>query len=231
MCAKRHTIPRASLASLVSVGRPSVSSRAVCAAAVGRLCEKCDGKCPVCDSYVRPCVLVRICDECNYGSYQGRCVICGAPGISDAYYCKECTQQEKDVSGAPRPCPASAPHAVAHHIQPESTAPRRVPRHPPCHAASRLLPRAGAHLRVAAACCSATAVRKSSISGRLRRTSSTSVKSMASARGNGGSARGWRREGTSAPGSQSRLSTPHPGSPGSDRVSTVRPQPRGRPRS
>ena len=31
---------------------------------------------------------MRICDECNYGSYQGRCVICGGPGISDAYYCK-----------------------------------------------------------------------------------------------------------------------------------------------
>jgi hypothetical protein len=29
---------------------------------------------------------------------QGRCVICGAPGISDAYYCRECTLQEKDVS-------------------------------------------------------------------------------------------------------------------------------------
>lgn len=38
--------------------------------AIGRLCEKCDGKCVVCDSYVRPCTLVRICDECNYGSYQ-----------------------------------------------------------------------------------------------------------------------------------------------------------------
>ena len=36
----------------------------------GRLCEKCDGKCVICDSYVRPCTLVRICDECNYGSYQ-----------------------------------------------------------------------------------------------------------------------------------------------------------------
>ena len=45
------------------------------AAAVGRLCEKCDGKCPVCDSYVRPCVLVRICDECNYGSYQVRACV------------------------------------------------------------------------------------------------------------------------------------------------------------
>lgn len=57
-----------------------------------------DGKCVVCDSYVRPCSLVRICDECNYGSYAGRCVICGGVGISDAYYCKECCLQEKDVS-------------------------------------------------------------------------------------------------------------------------------------
>lgn len=69
-----------------------------CFSAIGRLCEKCDGKCVICDSYVRPCTLVRICDECNYGSYQGRCVICGGPGVSDAYYCKECTIQEKDVS-------------------------------------------------------------------------------------------------------------------------------------
>lgn len=55
----------------------------------------------ICDSYVRPCTLVRICDECNYGSYQGRCVICGGAGVSDAYYCKECTVQEKDVSFIP----------------------------------------------------------------------------------------------------------------------------------
>ena len=65
---------------------------------LGRLCEKCDGKCVICDSYVRPHVLVHICDECNYGSFEGRCIICGAPGISDAYYCRECTLQEKDVS-------------------------------------------------------------------------------------------------------------------------------------
>ena len=61
------------------------------------LCVIGDGKCVICDSYVRPCTLVRICDECNYGSYQGRCTICGGPGVSDAYYCKECTVQEKDV--------------------------------------------------------------------------------------------------------------------------------------
>lgn len=33
-----------------------------------------DGKCVVCDSYVRPCTLVRICDECNYGSFEVNCV-------------------------------------------------------------------------------------------------------------------------------------------------------------
>lgn len=70
--------------------------------AIGRLCEKCDGKCVICDSYVRPCTLVRICDECNYGSFQGRCVICGGAGVSDAYYCKECTIQEKDRDGCPK---------------------------------------------------------------------------------------------------------------------------------
>jgi len=91
--------------------------------AIGRLCEKCaaltaslcrpgahsqphapagDGKCVICDSYVRPATLVRVCDECNYGSYAGRCVICGGVGISDAYYCKECTLQEKDVRATAR---------------------------------------------------------------------------------------------------------------------------------
>lgn len=35
---------------------------------------------PVCDSYVRPETLVRICDECNFGSYGGKCTICGGPG-------------------------------------------------------------------------------------------------------------------------------------------------------
>lgn len=70
--------------------------------AIGRLCEKCDGKCVMCDSYVRPCTLVRICDECNYGAQEGRCVICGGVGVSDAYYCKECTLLEKDRDGCPK---------------------------------------------------------------------------------------------------------------------------------
>ncbi|VDN29176.1 unnamed protein product [Gongylonema pulchrum] len=56
-------------------------------------CFAGDGRCVICDSYVRPCTLVRICDECNYGSYQvnyffytcdGRCVICDS-------YVRPCT--------------------------------------------------------------------------------------------------------------------------------------------
>ncbi|XP_057397333.1 PHD finger-like domain-containing protein 5A [Balaenoptera acutorostrata] len=70
--------------------------------AIGGRCGKCDGKRVICDSYVRPCILVRICDECNYGSYQGRCGICGGPGVLDSYYCKECTIQEKDRDGCPK---------------------------------------------------------------------------------------------------------------------------------
>lgn len=74
--------------------------------AIGRLCEKCDGKCVVCDSYVRPATLVRVCDECNYGSYAGRCVICGGIGISDAYYCK--VQSWADDHGHAPACSAAA---------------------------------------------------------------------------------------------------------------------------
>ena len=113
------------------------------------MCEKCDGKwsvlsssilshtgvkliiSPVCDSYVRPMTLVRICDECSckltypcdlvsswwiVGTTAGKCIICGSPGkpstevcnnswwiaISDAYYCTECTRLEKDRDGCPK---------------------------------------------------------------------------------------------------------------------------------
>lgn len=66
--------------------------------AVGKVCERCDGRCVICDTYVRPTTIVRICDECNFGSSQAKCLVCGGPGHSDAYYCKSCTLLEKDVS-------------------------------------------------------------------------------------------------------------------------------------
>jgi PHD finger-like domain-containing protein 5A len=61
---------------------------------------------------------VRICDECScefssppnpairltppVGTNAGRCCNCGAPAISDAYYCTECTRLEKDRDGCPK---------------------------------------------------------------------------------------------------------------------------------
>jgi PHD finger-like domain-containing protein 5A len=56
---------------------------------IGRLCDKCDGK-------------WRICDECSFGNYQNKCVVCGGEGISDAFYCFECTRLEKDRDGCPK---------------------------------------------------------------------------------------------------------------------------------
>ena len=78
------------------------SARTHLETAIGRLCDKCDGHCVICDSYVNPKTLVRVCDECNYGSIQGKCVICGGLGTSDAYYCTECTKLEKDRDGCPK---------------------------------------------------------------------------------------------------------------------------------
>ena len=73
---------------------------------VGKLCSKCDGRCPICDSYVRPTTQVRICDECNFANTnQDKCIICSSSCGSlavDAYYCKECTILEKDREGCPK---------------------------------------------------------------------------------------------------------------------------------
>lgn len=66
--------------------------------AIGKLCSKCEGRCVICDSLVNQFTPVNICDECNYGSYENRCIICSGKGISEAYYCKECVKLEKDRS-------------------------------------------------------------------------------------------------------------------------------------
>lgn len=63
---------------------------------------KGDGRCVICDSFVNPQTQVRICDECNYGSFEGRCVVCGGIGVADAYYCRECCQMERDRDGCPK---------------------------------------------------------------------------------------------------------------------------------
>ena len=134
--------------------------------AIGRLCEKCDGKCVVCDSYVRPATLVRICDECNYGSYAGRCVICGGIGISDAYYCKECTQQEKDVRPPPLPRPSPCPLTMRAHLWPAC-----------CYDGTHRSPFSADAL---VALRRETAAQRSSTWAQRRRIYSTSARSMAS---------------------------------------------------
>ena len=69
---------------------------------MGRVCGRCEGRCVVCDSYVNPCMVVRICDECNFGASEGQCIVCGSRGTSDAHYCQECVVQELDRDGCPR---------------------------------------------------------------------------------------------------------------------------------
>ena len=56
----------------------------------------------MCDSFVHPTEKVRICDECSFGVLEGKCIVCGAQGESEAYYCMECCQLGKDRDGCPR---------------------------------------------------------------------------------------------------------------------------------
>lgn len=72
-------------------------------AATGLLCEKCDGKCPVCDSLVHPKSRVRICDSCAFGKFGTMCIICNSSvGVTPAYYCWECCKLGRDRDGCPR---------------------------------------------------------------------------------------------------------------------------------
>jgi len=70
---------------------------------IGKLCDKCDGRCPICDSYVKPFSLVRICDDCSNQSLNNeKCIVCGYPGKNEAYFCKSCVILEKDREGCPK---------------------------------------------------------------------------------------------------------------------------------
>ena len=68
---------------------------------IGRVCEKCDGKCVVCESFVNQHTKVRICEECKAPNGIGKCVFCGSTGVTDAYYCSECCLLERDRDGCP----------------------------------------------------------------------------------------------------------------------------------
>lgn len=69
---------------------------------IGLVCEKCDGRCPICDSFVNPANLVHICDTCAYGKGATSCIMCGSRGTSEAHYCQECCLLERDRDGCPK---------------------------------------------------------------------------------------------------------------------------------
>lgn len=69
---------------------------------VGRLCLNCEGRCPLCDSFVRPSLKARLCEECAFGTTADQCIICGLPGVETAYYCEECVLCARDREGCPR---------------------------------------------------------------------------------------------------------------------------------
>ena len=81
---------------------------------LAKLCNNCEGRCVICDSYVRPAALVKLCQECAAASLAGlatsttgtgnpRCLICNYPDAEhQAYYCHECVLMEKDRDGCPR---------------------------------------------------------------------------------------------------------------------------------
>ena len=69
---------------------------------IGRLCEKCDGRCVICDSYVRPKNPVFLCDDCSFGELSEKCLICNAPASEKAFYCHKCCLLEKDRDGCPK---------------------------------------------------------------------------------------------------------------------------------
>ncbi|RLV95736.1 Pre-mRNA-splicing factor RDS3 [Spathaspora sp. JA1] len=75
---------------------------------LGLVCSQCDGKCPICDSFVKPSAKVYICHDCSLGHLYNKCILCsnylgdncelGVP----ANYCLECVRQEKHREGCPR---------------------------------------------------------------------------------------------------------------------------------
>ncbi len=65
------------------------------------LCKKCQGRCPLCDSYVNPEVPVLICEDCAMSGYNTKCLACGGTGVETAYYCAGCAGLGKDRDGCP----------------------------------------------------------------------------------------------------------------------------------
>lgn len=69
---------------------------------IGKLCENCEGRCPICDSRSLSTIPVRICGECAFGEGKDKCVLCGQSAKYPAYYCRDCVLLGKDRDGCPK---------------------------------------------------------------------------------------------------------------------------------
>lgn len=74
----------------------------------GFLCHLCDGRCPICDSFVKPRAEVKVCEGCAQGHIGKRCILC-AHHLGEnrenghvAYYCFECVVLDRHREGCPR---------------------------------------------------------------------------------------------------------------------------------
>ncbi|CAI5757686.1 unnamed protein product [Candida verbasci] len=74
----------------------------------GLVCLNCDGRCPICDSMVKPTEEAKICHSCSQGSLFNKCILCGNylgannENSIPANYCFECVLFEKHREGCPR---------------------------------------------------------------------------------------------------------------------------------
>lgn len=66
---------------------------------VGKLCQRCEGKCVVCDSLVSQTTEARICDECNYGTFQVRSFVFNFEKDAAAvrHHCGETSREGTDI--------------------------------------------------------------------------------------------------------------------------------------
>eukprot|EP00766_Chilomastix_caulleryi_P006790 gnl/Chilomastix_caulleri/918.p1 GENE.gnl/Chilomastix_caulleri/918~~gnl/Chilomastix_caulleri/918.p1 ORF type:complete len:110 (+),score=18.30 gnl/Chilomastix_caulleri/918:11-340(+) len=89
-------------------GEKDIPNNAVCGQLVGsyegRLCEACEGMCPICRSEELSDVILQLCDDCQENLRDIRCCRCGkTPAKAKAFVCQECMCLERHRRGCQCP--------------------------------------------------------------------------------------------------------------------------------
>ena len=69
---------------------------------LAKLCDVCEGRCPICDSHSNLTTPLHICGDCSFGELKDRCIICSSPATHIAMCCRDCVLLGKDRDGCPR---------------------------------------------------------------------------------------------------------------------------------